>query len=499
MSPLIEHRRAEKLHVIVVETTEVLSPEQIRKGDSQPLQVHLEKLCRDYKGPSYILLAGSLRGSGPAAAEETVVPPLLGSVGRMKGRPSDHAFGCRDGNSMPSAAVGRFPARNVEEIRQMVQKTLRLEENHPPGPWQNRLLVVLGNPGGMSWLDKSFNDWFIQNAGLDRLNRIHPTWSVQAIFHISSSPFCLPDDRLQDATRRYLEEGQFFTFYLGHSGASGLWSNGLYFMQRADWAQVKIPGGQGVFFTCGCYACQFDRNDGDGYGLAAIRNPDGPAAVIGACEESYAAMGQLALDGLFHRFSAPPSPARLADYWLDAAAGLDHGPIDPLSFQLLDQADGSRGRVPLAVQRREHLEMWMLLGDPALLLPIPPSDISLKVAGPVSPGIRITVKGALPERLAGATVHLTLERPIASRPTELEALPDGPVKTRNKIMIENHRRANAVVLATREVKSNGVNFECQTDLPEDLPWENIILRASAATETESAFGVETMQVKKKGK
>ena len=78
----------------------------------------------------------------------------------------------------------------------------------------------------------------------------------------------------------------------------------------------------------------------------------------------------------------------------------------------------------------------MLLGDPALLLPIPPSDISLKVAGPVSPGIRITIKRALPERLAGATVRLTLERSIASRPTELEALPDGPVKTRNKIMIE---------------------------------------------------------------
>ena len=76
-------------------------------------------------------------------------------------------------------------------------------------------------------------------------------------------------------------------------------------MQRADWAQVKIPHGQGIFFTCGCYACQFDRNDGDGYGLAAIRNPGGPAAVIGASEESYAAMGTLALDGLFHRFSAP--------------------------------------------------------------------------------------------------------------------------------------------------------------------------------------------------
>lgn len=141
----------------------------------------------------------------------------------------------------------------------------------------------------------------------------------------------------------------------------------------------------------------------------------------------------------------------------------------------------------------------MLLGDPALQLPILTPNIRLATTGSISPGARITIKGVLPEPWTGATVRVTLERPIASLPTDLEALPDGPGETRNRIMTKNHQRANTVVLATQEIKSNDVYFECRVDLPGKIPWKNLILRASAATETESALGIETLHVKKKGK
>jgi hypothetical protein len=55
-------------------------------------------------------------------------------------------------------------------------------------------------------------------------------------------------------------------------------------------------------------------------------------------------------------------------------------------------------------------------GDPALRLPIVPADITLDVAGPVSAGREFTINGCLPERLAGATVRVALERPLASAP-----------------------------------------------------------------------------------
>ena len=418
----------------------------------------------------------------------------------MKGQPSDNGYGCSGEDLMPTAAVGRFPARSIKEVEQMVRKTLSMEQESLPDSWQNRLVMVVGNPGGSNLMEKRFAEWFVQNAGQARLSQLHPSWSVLAVFHSSSSPFNVPNDRLRDATMHYLEEGQVFSFYLGHSNYSGLWSDGAFFMTREDWAKLKISRGQGVFFTCGCFACQLSGNDSEGYGLTAMRNPDGPAAVIGAHAESYAAMGQLAVDGMLKRLTAPPQAARLADYWLAVKEGLAKGEINALMFQLYDQADGSGGKIPLAVQRKEHLEMWMLLGDPAMHLPIQPLDIRLDVAGdPVSPGESIAIKGVVPDLITGTNIRITLERPIGSTPTDLEPMPDKSADTRDRVMMENHQRANNVVLVSKEVQPQGNIFECNVQMPDKLPWKNIIVRAKAATETQAAQGIAILPVRQKKK
>jgi hypothetical protein len=495
LQPLIEHRRTEGMKVHVVETREILKAEQIQQGNAELLKEHVHKLCRECQGPSYVLLVGAALAT-EAAAEKTVVPALRGTIGRMKGQPSDHGYGCLDEAMMPTVAVGRFPARNAEEVRQMAQKTLKMEANCSTVAWRNRLFMVVGNPGGSTWLEKRLVETYVQSAAAERLGRLHPLWDVRAIVHSSSSPFCLPAAELQASTVRYLEEGQFFAFYLGHSNDSFLWSDGVRFMDREAWSKLKISQGQGVFFTCGCYACRMSGRGGEGYGQAAMRNPDGPAAVIGAHAESYAAMGQLALDGMLKRFSDPPANSRLADYWLGVQAGLDRGEMDALTFQLLDQADGARGKTPLAVQRREHQEMWMLLGDPALRLTFPPTDIRLDVTDPQAKGERIVVKGVLPDRLAGATVRITLRRPAGSLPTGLEPLPDKPAEKRTRIMTENHRRANNWVLAAQEIKASGNSFECELELPGKLAADKVIIQAYAAGEKDAAYGIEVLQLKK---
>ena len=124
----------------------------------------------------------------------------------------------------------------------------------------------------------------------------------------------------------------------------------------------------------------------------------------------------------------PPSPARLADYWLAVQNGLAEGEIDATTFGLLDMADGTGGKTPLPVQRREHLEMWTLLGDPALRLPLLPLSISLKASSLGSPGWRIHVEGRLPEKLAGAVVRVSLELPIGVRPGRFAGLAEARIR-----------------------------------------------------------------------
>src|SRR6185437_9721187 len=97
-------------------------------------------------GPSYVLLVGALAPERLEERENKVLPALAGTVGRMKGQPSDNGYGCLDEERLPAVPVGRFPARTVEEAQGMVAKTLEYESATRPGPWRRRLTILAGIP-----------------------------------------------------------------------------------------------------------------------------------------------------------------------------------------------------------------------------------------------------------------------------------------------------------------------------------------------------------------
>lgn len=490
LAPLIEHRRAEGFKVVVLETTDVLSQEQLRQRDGRLLQARLSELVQRCNGHSCLLLAGFGGTVGMTNAENTVLPSLYGVTGRMKGEASDVGYGLPGKDGTPMVAVGRFPARTLEEVRAMVQKTLDFEADSQPAPWRDRFVLLLDNPGG-----GLLAEMYMQQSLEAHLARLHPSWEVRTVFNVASSPGYLPRPLDRQTAVRYLQEGAMFSVYLGHSYAAGLGLDGR-FMLRKDWASLSTPQGRGPFFTAGCFACQ-SNGDSEGYGLAAMRNPTGPVAVIGATGESYSAPGQLALEGLLSCLTQPPFPYRLADYWLAIQAGLARGSMDPATFALLDMADGTGGKVPLATQRLEHLEMWMLLGDPALRLPIVPLAIALKIAEPLTAGKALAVRGDLPIRLQGVTVHLTLERPLDSVPPDLEKLPPnspGNREARQRTFVANHQRANSFVLASADAKAAGADFVGSLEVPANLPWTRLICRASATRSNETALGVIAVPV-----
>ncbi len=172
LAPLIEHRRAEGFKVLVVETTNVLSPEEIWLSQGAALETCIRRLLEPGKGPNYVLLAGTAGTPDAAAAQQIVVPALPGRNGVMKQRPSDYAYGLprRDQDGECAAAVGRFPACTVEEMQGMVEKTLSMEQNcRRPGAWRNRLALIQGNP------EAGFlGEMFVGQLMAQRLGRLHP-------------------------------------------------------------------------------------------------------------------------------------------------------------------------------------------------------------------------------------------------------------------------------------------------------------------------------------
>ena len=483
VEPLCARRKAQGMRVVVVVTTEVVeNPSQ--KGASSQLRDHLARLCRDYRGASRILLLGALKANSPREARQIVVPPLSGTIGRMKGQPTDHGYGRPGDDLLPVVAVGRLPARTAEEARAMIQKTLDHEGDTQPGDWRRRLTVLAGAPQYNPLVDS-----LVERLAIAQLARIDPSWQGQAIYHNPQSRFCLPDDVCHERARAYVEQGQAVTLYLGHSSAQGFYAGRTRYLDRDDWADLTIARGRGVFATFGCNGCQLWGPDGEGYGLAAIRNPHGPVAVLGSHGICFAAMVKLASEAFTDSILGPRPPERLGESWLQLKKGLARGTMDPITFRLLDAVDGD-STIPQDEQRREHLEMFVLLGDPALRLPSLPADVLLSVAEkPVAGGV-VTVKGTAPNRLEGGRVRLTIERPRDSDPPGDLALPRQPAAERARAMIERHQRANDFVVVKRETIVKNGRFEVACTLPAELPWRRLIVRAQVTTDRQEGLGIK---------
>jgi hypothetical protein len=490
IAPLAEHRKAQGMHVHIVETINYLREGEILRGEPAKLVEPIQKLCRNFKGTSFILLVGAIELSNdlhdPAMK---IVPTLNGTVGRMKGEPSDNAYGCLGDSLEPTIAVGRFPARSVDEAKAMVAKTLEYERDTKPGEWKRRVTVLAGAP--------SFNptvDTMVERVALSRLDRLDVAWSGRAIYHNPASRFCLPDEVLRERTLRYIEEGEAITLYLGHSNALGFAPGRLPFLDRSDWAKLNIPRGRGIFATFGCFGAQLRGTEGEGYAVAAVRNPQGPVAAVGSQGICFASMVQLAADGFVERFFASEPPRRLGPCWLSLKTSLARKPINPLTFALLDAVDGDRN-TPQETQRLAHLEMFTLLGDPALTLATIPQSWRLKVAETVEPGDVLTVQCPAPAELEGATVRVTLERPLASEPTDLQPLHKLVGPDRATALLANHERANAFVLVMTEARVTDGRFTARVEVPSKLSWKQLTLRAYGATSKAEAMGVVTVKVK----
>jgi hypothetical protein len=329
----------------------------------------------------------------------------------------------RDGAT--TVAVGRFPGRSIEDIQAMVAKTLRFERQKY-GPWTNRVDLLVGHPGGKTALEKQAAEVVIRNAVGSRLTRLHPRWQAGCIVDMPGSPFSPGRNSFGGEMSKALSRGSLLAFYAGHSSAGGIWSSNKSVLSTADFTKLKIANSPGIFVTTGCYACQIRGFGGTGFAIANVRNPDGSAAVIGSFAESYAAPGQLALDGMIKLLNQDDPPQCLGEYWLGVQAGLARAKMNQFTFWLYDMADGSGGKVPLVRQRKEHLEMWTLLGDPAMQLPLLKSTLDIESADQVEAGNALKVVVRVGKKdYEGAMATVTIESryvPTAGRQKQVSAV-----------------------------------------------------------------------------
>ena len=485
LDPLKKQRADQGFEVTALVTTDILSPEELAAGNGQKLKDRIDQLAAPAPAQTYVLLVGIPNAAKDAASIS--LPALIGTTGRMKDHPTDNPYGRPEKNLVPTLAVGRFPARTRQEAADMVAKTLAFERAAPTAPWRRRVTLLVGDPGGQSRAEIALGNWIVSTSLKSMMDRMNPLWTPAAIVHVPTSAWFVPDAQLTAAARTRLEAGQLCSVYAGHSAPDRMASGNVSFMTATDWQNLKAPGRAGIFMTCGCWGAQFQPANalrpGDGYAIAAVRNPAGPVAAIAATDESYSMAGQLAFEGLVGDFAKPDLPERLGDAFLHVKTALAHGRMDGLTFMMFDYGDGSQGTIPLETKRKEHIEMWMLLGDPALKLPAVAPEIALDAPASAAPGDTITLHGKIPAAFAQAPVRISLERPFST-----PALPAAATQPAHS------DQANNPTLSTQEVQPQGGQFTATLQLPAAPTWPRIVIRVETGQDTATAVGVAVIKV-----
>lgn len=301
-----------------------------------------------------------------------------------------------DDDDVPDVAIGRLTADSPAELSRMVKKILDYERSNDHGAWRQRLNFIAGVGGFGPLVD----------TVVESTTKKFLTDCIPADYHTTMtygswrSPFCPDPRRFHETAVQRLNEGCLFWVYLGHGHNTAL-------------DHVHVPGGAFPIFSTkdveklaaqqrspiavflACYTGAFDLPQ-DCLAEEMLRADGGPVAVLCGSRVTMpygmSVLGTALLDECFRQ-----KQRTLGEALLHAKRRAMADDPENLNRQMLDAlaATLSPASSQLADERREHLALFNLLGDPLLRLRHP-AAIELQSPGDVEAGAVIDVVGRSP-------------------------------------------------------------------------------------------------------
>jgi len=405
---------------------------------------------------------------------------------REKQIATDFPLADLDGDDLPDLAVGRLPADTPAEAKLLLGRVVAYEDSGDFSPWRRRVNFIAGVAG--------FGK--VQDAILEQVTMTFLRTNIPAAFdlHVTyanpASPFCPPPARVGDAVIDRFNEGALFVAYAGHGSRLRLdrlrygdqsWS---IFDEDAA-ARLKAEHGAPVAFFCAC-STGFMDGAPDCLAETVLREPGGPVAVIASSRVSmpYAngVFSKELMDALF-KLEAPTvgEAVQLAKRRMMVP---EKGDTQRQSIDMTARLAWKPRDEDLAAERREHLFLYNLFGDPSLRLPRF-AKVSLACAEEARVGGRLKVEGKCPVE-GKVLVELVSDR-----------TPNVPPRAGDseQAFAEAYARSNAWVKARCEVEGGGGGgFEATLDLPGNLPAGQYFLRAYVAGADGAALGAREVRI-----
>ena len=465
-----KHREAQGL------TIEVRAPEKD--------MVALVRRAHEESGGKlrFVLLLGDVR-TVPCTYEKADVIRIWERDTRIA---TDQHISDLDGDELPDLAVGRLPADNLAEAKRMLDKVVAYERNADFSTWRRRVNVIAGVAGF-----GKLQDWLIEQVSTKFLrDNVPPGYELHVTYANPDSPFCPPPARVADTVLERFNEGALLVAYMGHGSRTRLdrlrYRDRSYEIFDEDSAyRLAARRGAPIAYFCACSTGHMDGAP-DSLAEVALKQAKGPVAIFAAS-----------------RVSIPYANGVLSKELLDALFKLRVDTVGEMLMQAKrrmmkpEKGDKMRQAIDMLArpwkwkpedqeaERREHLYLYNLFGDPATRIPHPEA-VELECAEEAAPGGRLKVKGM------SAVVGDVLVELVAERTPDVPPR-DGDTPAAFAIAYE---RANAWVKSSARAQTRDGAFSVEVPLPAKLEPGSYHVRVYVTGADGAALGARPLVIRK---
>lgn len=323
--------------------------------------------------------------------------------------PTDNWYADLDDDGVPDVAIGRIPADSPSELAMMVSRIIRYETGGWPGQWRQRVNFIAGIGGFGPLLDP-----IVEIATKKFLtDGIPPAYRTTMTYASWRSPFCPSPYDFHEKTVQRFNEGCLFWVYIGHGYPYQLDrvrvpDGSHHILSVADMPRLQNQNGIPIAVFLACYAGAYDQPY-DCLAEEMLRSPGGPVAVLAGSRVTMPYAMAVLGSGLMHECFSKRTPT-LGEILLNAKQHMADDSPQSMRRKLLDLLGKAVSPNPklLHEERREHILLFNLFGDPLMRMRYP-EPIELEVAEKATAGTFLEVRGTSPVSGTG-TVELVCPR-----------------------------------------------------------------------------------------
>jgi hypothetical protein len=429
-----------------------------------------------------VLLFGDAEAVPPAeiAGRSSTVGPSI---------TSDNAYADLDGDSIPEIAIGRIAVRTEQEAEIVLDKIYAHESVYEPGPWNKRINLFASEGGFGQVIDQ-----VIENVALQIIDPLDNAYDITMTYGSQTSEFVFPPERLSDKVYERMNEGSFFMGYIGHGYEEGFapmtWNGISYPIFDTDQLdELAIEHRVPILAFIACSNATFDGEQ-DSISERILKQPGASGAIFASTEISHpyantVLVRQVALTLL----ESDPYPQTLGELFLRAKQTTITN-IDAMRQTIDSWAGALLGGDDPAVLLEEALNMYVLLGDPAMRLVYPPYRAVVQTdKQQYRPGDTISISIDTGGLESGQAI-VTLESPRRVNLKPILPVPSDDDSTRDQVIEQNYENANDKVVDLLQLSFSDASLSAEIVINSDLPTNaSYYIKVLATSKHRDAIGV----------